>query len=139
MTKRLTRDEWMLLKRANKFGAKRTRLAGEEKSFPSKLEAKVYAYCKMREQLGQIEGLVRYASVSLSAAGIKYKPDARAIYSDTKQEFWIEAKGAVTERFRMIIKLWKAFGPGPLEIWKENRRGIYLADTVIPKNGTNND
>lgn len=119
----------------NKYGAKRTTLPGEEKSFPSRLEATVYAHLKNLERAGAIRDLARYACVRLSDAKISYKPDARATYTDTGQEFWVEAKGAMTDRFRLITKLWQAYGPGPLEIYKSNGRGIYLAETIIPKGG----
>lgn len=117
--------------RRHKYGAKRTTLPGEEKSFPSRCEAAMYAHLKREEQLGEITGLARYASVKLSDAKISYKPDAR--FERKGVATWAEAKGVVTDRFRLILKLWQVFGPGPLEIYKANSRGIYLSEIVIPR------
>lgn len=128
-----TKDE--NCQKKHKFGAVKTTLEGEDRSFPSKLEAKVYAHFKRCQELGQIEGLTRYASVRLSDAKIAYKPDARAIYADIKQQFYIEAKGVEDARFKLIKKLWEVYADGPLEIWKANGRGIYLAETIIPGKG----
>lgn len=118
----------------SKYNARRTVLAGEDRSFPSRLEAAVFAHCRLREASGEIKDLTRYGTVRLTAAAISYKPDAKATYSETGQEFWIEAKGYDNDsRWRVIKKLWAFYGPGPLEIWKKNSKGIYLEETIIPK------
>lgn len=114
----------------NKYRAKRTEYDGMH--FPSKFEASVWAHQKLREKAGEVCDLIRYASVRLSEADISYKPDGRGKYSGGR-EFWWEAKGVETERWRVVKKLWAVYGPGPLEVYKKNNRGIYLAETIIPR------
>ena len=46
---------------------------------------------------------------------------------------WAEAKGAETERWRIIKKLWRFYGPGELSIWVAGRNGEpYLQETIRP-------
>lgn len=48
-------------------------------------------------------------------------------------ERWIEAKGFETPEWRIKRRLWKHYGPGPLEIWKrQGKKGLVLHETIIP-------
>jgi hypothetical protein len=122
----------------NKYGAKRTVVDGQ--SFPSKLEADVYCHLKMLEKAGELEELVRQPTVYLTDAKISYKPDFQCsiprIKTDDGIRIWgtvyIEAKGLETERYRLIKKLWKHYGLYPLHVYKANRKGVYLAEEIIP-------
>lgn len=117
--------------RWHKFNAKKTICEGQ--SFPSRLEANVYAYFKLQEKLGNVSNLERHPTYVLSEANIRYKCDFKAT-DKLGFEFAIEAKGVNTDRFRMIKKLWKTYGPYRLEIWKARGKGIYLDETIEGKN-----
>lgn len=114
----------------HKYGAKRTIINGE--SFPSQLEANVVSYHRMLEKEGKIKDFTRKATVRWDSIGISYKPDGKYTCIASFNSVWIEAKGMETDRWRMIKKIWKHIGPGKLEIYKANSRGIYLAETIEP-------
>lgn len=113
----------------HKFNAKRTTIG--DQSFPSKLEANVYAHHKMLAMAGEISALERHPTYRLSDAGISYKCDFKAV-DKHGQEYAIEAKGAMTDRFRLIKKLWKAYGPYRLEVWKARGKSVYCAEVITP-------
>lgn len=118
--------------RANKhkFKAKQTIVDG--KTFPSRLEARVYETLKIREFAGEIKDVVLQPTVFLSDAKISYKPDFAATYTKTNLGFYVEGKGVATDRWRLIKKLWRAYGPSPLEVYKANGKNIYLDETIMP-------
>jgi hypothetical protein len=109
----------------NKYNAKRIIVHG--KSFPSKAEASHYGQLLLRLRAGEIMELECQPTVRLTDAGISYKPDFK--YFENSLPVWCEVKGVITDRFRLIKKLWKFYGPGPLEIWIGGR----LSETIIPK------
>lgn len=117
--------------RRHKFKATRTVVDGM--SFPSKLEASVYSLLKLREHAGEIGGLERPGGVDLvlSPLGpIRYKPDF--VFSENGVVTYVEAKGAMTDRWRLIRKLWAAFGPGPLEVWKGTYLKPFIQEVIRP-------
>lgn len=116
-------------KKKNKFNAKQTTVGSE--TFPSKLEADVYAHLKFKESVGLISNLKRQETVLLSEAKIKTRLDF--VYS-AQDGFLVygEGKGMETSRWRLIKQLWRKYGPGKLEVYKSNRRGVYLFETVVP-------
>lgn len=117
-------------KKKNKFGAKKTTVDGE--TFPSKAEAAVFQLFKVRQASGEVTELTRYETIYLSDARVSYKPDWSFVETSTGTKIFVEVKGVVTDRFRLIKKLWKAYGPTPLEIWKVNHRGPYLDEVITP-------
>ena len=130
---RLTPEEWLRMQKPvkrHKYGAKRTVIDGE--SFPSALEARVYSHHSWLEDCGAITELTRKATVRFDALDITYKADMK--YEDKlRGTVWVEAKGMETDRWRIIKKIWVVMGLGPLEVYKANSRGIYLAETITPK------
>jgi dsDNA-binding SOS-regulon protein len=117
--------------RAHKYNAVRTVFKGM--SFPSKLEASVYAHHDFLQTAGEIIELKRYAPVRMSEAQISWQVDMSAINARTGEKFWVEAKGIEGSDYKVKKELWKIYGPGKLQIYKANKRGIYLAETIIPK------
>jgi hypothetical protein len=114
----------------HKYNAQKTVFNGE--TFPSKLEASVYAHLFFLQSNGKIKDLSRKASTKLTEAEVSYKADMKYFCLRREKEIWVEAKGMETERWRLIKKLWKKYGLAPLEIYKGNSRGIYLAETITP-------
>jgi len=109
-----------------KFGAKRTEVHG--RSFASKLEAAVYMILLLREKAGEISDIECQVQVALSAAGIIYKPDFR--FETPAGPVFAEAKGFDTPEWRLKLRLWKAYGPAPLEIWRGSATKPVLTETV---------
>lgn len=118
-------------KKKNKYSAHKTVIEGEH--FPSKLEAAGWVEFRRRERIGIVRELVRYERVYLSAAGITYKADWSYVCCETGEKRFVEMKGVETDRFRLIKKLWKAYGPAPLEIYKGTHKNVYLHKTIIPE------
>lgn len=114
-----------------KYGNTHTGADGH--SFHSKLEASVYQILKLREKAGELEILQTQDHVYLSQARIGYVPDFRCRYLANGALFWVEAKGFETEKWPMIKKLWRFYGPGPLEIWKGTHMNPKLIETIVPK------
>lgn len=112
-------------KLARQFGATPT------DGFPSKLEKSVHAILLLRLAAKEIENLTRQSRVELTLAKIPCKIDFG--FEERGKEKWAEAKGAETERWRIIKKLWRFYGPGELEIWVAGRGGEpYLQETIRP-------
>ncbi len=112
-----------------KYGNKPT-VVGSQR-FASKLEARVYFHLKFKEDHGLIRDLKLQPSVSMSLAGIKCRPDFVYLTQDGSIAY-AEAKGCETDRWRVVKKLWRVYGPGTLEVYKASRRGVYLAETIVP-------
>ena len=115
----------------NKYKAIRTMVDGE--SFPSRLEAQVYSELKLMQKAGLISELTRKCSVRFEGLDINYKPDAKYFCLSRKQDVWVEAKGFETERYKLVKKIWKSVGPGPLEIWKAKGNRISVTEIIKPK------
>ena len=101
-------------------------------SFASKLEAAVFELLWLRERAGEIRNLKCQVYVYLSNARIACIPDFQFEYVASGEVAYAEAKGFETDIWRLKKRLWKAYGPGPLEIWKGSHRKPKLIETVYP-------
>lgn len=115
-------------KMKSKYGAKRTDLDGY--SFASKLEASVYGLLKLRQKAGELWEIQVQDHIYLSEARILYVADFRATVVKTGKAIWIEAKGIETPAYKIKLKLWRAYGPGDLEIFKGTHIRPILVETV---------
>jgi len=110
-------------------------------SFASKLEASVYQLLKLRAKALELQILQTQAqdhilpciTLYLSDARIGYIPDFKCLDLKNGTEFFVEAKGYETAKWPLIKKLWKAYGPAPLEIWKGHYLNPSLDDIIIPR------
>lgn len=109
--------------RGNKYGA----IARD--GFPSKLEARTYDILLFRQAAQEITGLCRQTRVELTDAKIACKIDFSFI--DNGVEAFAEAKGVETERWVIIKKLWRYYGPGNLEIWVAGTGGEPRLQEII--------
>ena len=126
----------MLIWRQNKFGVahRRDRTVGN-RTYASGAEKRYREYLDMLAMTKLVSDIVEQPKVDLTA-GITYKPDFR--YTDTTgMHVWVEVKGVMTDRFRMIKKLWRVYGPGPLHVVREDRtKGRFGTIQIIyPKGG----
>jgi len=84
-----------------------------KKAYDSKLERDYHVELLLRETAGDIKDVRQWPSVEL-LPDIRYKPDFYYIEVDTKREIWVDTKGVIGERYRLIRKIWRLFGPGTL-------------------------
>lgn len=105
-------------------------------SHRSQLEISVCQMLQLRERAGEIKIMQHEDHVYLTLARIGYIPDFRCQYLGTGETFWVEAKGFPNDRWPMKKKLWKFYGPGPLEIWRGSAARPFLDETIIPKHST---
>ena len=106
--------------------------AVKSNGFASKLENAVYDILKLREKAGEIKNIQCQDAVELTDAKIRCKIDFSFIDCKSKKKVYCESKGVITERWRIIKKLWQIFGPGKLEIWKGNYKNPKMVEIVIP-------
>lgn len=114
----------------HKTNAKRTVVDG--KSFPSQLEANLYCHLKFLEKDHLVDEISLQERVELTLAKIAVKIDFYYFCRIKCMFRYAEAKGIETEKWQLIVRLWRHYGPAPLDIYKANRRGIYLAETINP-------
>lgn len=90
----------------------------------------MYAMLQLMVRGGLLKDVVHHpAAVSLTRF-VTYKPDFRA--HDLKRDIliYIEFKGFLGERFRVIKNLWREFGQTPLQIWMKKNNRIYMAEEI---------
>ena len=45
---------------------------------------------------------------------------------------WVEAKGKALPTWNIKKRLWKHYGPGPLQVWKGTYTRVYQDEYVVP-------
>lgn len=115
---------------APKYGSARVRIEG--RNFASKLEAAVYEILLLEQRAGLIEEIKCQTQVRLSDAEIIYKPDFEVTRPDGSK-YWVEAKGYETPEWRIKRRLWIAYGPGELIIYRGNYRSPKIHETLKGK------
>ena len=120
-------------KKRNKYGAKK--VVDDPKypgmRFDSQFEKRVYTELILREAQGEIHNIKTQVAVYLTDARILYRPDFT--YELEGVTIYAEAKGFETAVWRIKRRLWKCYGPGILEIYKQRGKGTHLAETLTPK------
>ena len=117
------RSALRLFNRYSKYHAKKTSVDGI--AFASKAEATLYQYLKL-------EGikLTLQPKVYLTKAKILYKPD----FQEMGAHVYYEMKGMETTSWRLKRRLWIAYGPGYLLIYKMKGNKPYLFESINPSN-----
>lgn len=110
--------------KTNKYKNSKTERSG--RSFDSKFEAAVF-------DLFSSAVVQQQECIYLTKAKILYKPDFTCEDPVTKEKFWVEAKGYETSLWRLKLKLWRHYGPGPLHIYKGDYKKPIHTETVIPE------
>lgn len=117
-----------MLRRGNKYGAKRTN------GFSSGLENAVYCLLKQRERDGEISEIECQSTVVFIEGSRKEKIAWRVDFSflnlSTGKRDYCEAKGMETDLYKIKLKLWRYFKPGRLEIWKGSASRPYLDEVI---------
>lgn len=104
-------------KRGNKFGARRTSWAG--RCYDSKAEADRAATLQLLARANEISDLQYQVTHKLTLAELTYRADF--VYRERGLLIVEDVKGVMTDRFRIIMRLWPHYGTGTLRIVK--RRG----------------
>jgi hypothetical protein len=98
--------------------------------FASKLESAVFNMLSLLQKAKEIKDLRCQDPVELTCAKIRCKIDFSYTDVKTKQTVYVEAKGVVTERWRIIAKLWPWYGPGELLIYGGHYSNPSLIDHI---------
>lgn len=101
-------------------------------SHASKLESSVCQMLQLRIRAKEIDIVQCQDHVYLTEARILYIPDFKCTTRD-KKEFFVEAKGFETPEWKLKKKLWKFYGPAPLEIWMGSHTNPFLKETLTPE------
>ena len=109
------RTMWM--RGGNKFHAQRTSFGG--RSYDSKAEADRSAVLQLLARANVITDLQYQVTHKLTLAELTYRADF--VYRERGLLVVEDVKGVMTDRFRIIMRLWPHYGTGTLRIVK--RRG----------------
>lgn len=112
---------------ANKYSAKRTTHAG--RSFHSKLEAARFAELELLMRAGEVLEIKCQVHVELSEAKIIYKPDFLVTWANGEQ-IYEEVKGFETPEWRLKRRLWIAYGPGRLRVFKGSGSRLVMVEEL---------
>jgi hypothetical protein len=113
----------------NKYHAKRCIYKGIK--FSSQGEMRCYQYLELLEKAGYLRDIETHITTKL-IAGISHKTDFRMWDIKAEQLVYAEFKGMVTDRWRIIKKLWKIFGPAELRVFIQKNGKIILEDVICP-------
>lgn len=102
-------------------------------SHRSKLESALCQQLTLLVRAKELRDLEAEVTVYLSDARIKYIPDFRAIEVATGCPRYFEAKGFENDRWPILKKLWAAYGPAPLEVWKGTPTRLRLDEIITPE------
>lgn len=120
----------------SKYG-NRTSRGLDGRSYHSALEASVSNWLLARVKAGEIQILKQQQHIHLFSHDVKlceYWPDFTVKEIATQEIFWIEAKGAEKPDWLIKLNLWRAGGPGRLDIIKGNWKRPQLVESVRPVN-----
>ena len=104
--------------------------ADNSNGFASKLEAEVYNILMFKQNTGLISNLRCQHSVELTRAKIGCKIDFS--FEQNGILCFAEAKGMETDRWRIIKKLWRFYGPGDLYMYTGHYRDPKLSEIIKP-------
>lgn len=117
--------------RRKKYGA--TRVQADGRSFASKLEFALYEQLRLQSLAGELKDIQCQDHVYLTEARVLYMPDFKYFDLRSNQWEWAEAKGIETDVWRIKRRLWGHYGPGILHVWKGNRAGLFLDESIRSK------
>lgn len=115
----------------NKYNPESTKIDGH--FCASKLEASVGQILHLREKAKVINDIRYQVQTWLTDARIGWKVDFSFWERSDEQRVYCEAKGIETSDYRIKLKLWRVYGPGPLEIWKGTYQNPQLVEVIYPR------
>jgi Protein of unknown function (DUF1064) len=126
-----------LPRKKHKYGAKPVRAQG--KYFRSTAEYRRWIELQILERAGEITDLEFQPSFKLTDAKISYQADSG--YLENGKRIIEDHKGTRPPRFKVIVQLWKHYGPHPLRITvrKGNSYGVVQEEIIPATNGINEE
>lgn len=118
-------------KGAHKYKARSVAKSG--RAYASKLESSLHDYLINMERAGEIREIKQQVRVKLSAAEIVLIPDYSAVEVSTGQTVFYESKGFETPEWRIKRRLWLAYGPSRLYVFKGTYKCLKLKEVLTPK------
>ena len=114
----------------NKYRNKKVVISGV--TYDSILESDYHKHLQLLEKAGEISDLSYHEhKFKFTKAQIGYIPDF--CYIEKGERIWVDTKGVETADFRIKIRLWKYYGPGPLRIVKRCGGEFKTTKEIIPK------
>jgi hypothetical protein len=114
----------------NKYGNKEAAPCKLNHAHRSKLEGSVCAMLQLDKQSKIIQ---TEQHVHLTNARILYIPDFTLQNVITGSISYAEAKGFETPEWRIKRRLWKHYGPAPLQIWRGTYQKPFLDEIITPE------
>ena len=124
-------EEMTAWKKRPKFGNVKTELDGY--TFASKFEASVYAIYKLRERAGELKIVKTQSKIILPGRPHTVYIADFELQDKDGETFFGEAKGYSPPAWGLKLKLYRVFGPAPLESGKGSHIKPVLTEIVIPK------
>lgn len=128
------RPPWMQKKKESKY-RNRTSTGLDGRKYHSGLEASVSNWLLAQEKAGEISIIKRQQHIHLFSLDVKlceYWPDFTILDKRTQEIYWVEAKGAEKPEWAIKLNLWRAGGPGRLDIIKGRWSSPRLVESVTP-------
>lgn len=100
--------------------------------FDSKLESAGYGYLLLLQQNKEIKNIRVKPNITLTEAKIRMIPDFVAFHIEMGQDVYYELKGFETDVWRIKLRLWKVYGPGPLQVIRGTYKKLLFDPWVIP-------
>lgn len=120
---------------ASKFG-NRTSRGLDGRSYHSALEASVSNWLLAQEKAGEIQILKRQQHIHFFSLDVKlceYWPDFTVKNLSSGEIYWIEAKGKENTDWLIKLNLWRAGGPGRLDLIKGDWKAPRLVESITPQ------
>lgn len=122
----------MQFPKQSRYGVKRIQVDGIW--YDSQLERDYHQVLLFMQRAGEISDLEYHQeTVYLTESRIGYKPDFT--YTEKGRKVWVDTKGVETEIFRLKMRLWRCYGPGPLRIVKRSGNGFKTTKEIMSKHG----
>ncbi len=103
-----------------------------KKAYDSKLERDYHGDLLLRERAGLVSDVEQWPSVEL-LPDIRYKPDFKYTNNKNGLTYFVDCKGVLGERYRIIKKLWRLVGPATLLEVHRGARGEWVEKEIKSK------
>lgn len=108
--------------------AKKSR--GGDYLFDSRLERRLFEQLRLRELAGELSEITVKPNVRITKSKILCIPDFSAVDTATGQLRYHEAKGFRSEVWRIKMRLWRNYGPAPIDVYVAGSNGPVFAETI---------
>lgn len=116
-------------RRGNKYGAVKVKDGGN--TYDSRGEHEMHQTLRLMERAGLIKDIIHHPPAVALTRFVNYRPDFK--FYDIKREtfVYVEFKGVIGERYRVIKNLWREFGQVPLQEWHKKGTKLFMTDEIF--------